>query len=82
MIMDNIGTIPWYNSKMDNIQGFVSDGADEYIKLHDINEVILHVCLIEKCMPEKHKNIRKFTKRRLLLYSRIPECSHRNKKPL
>ena len=33
-------------------------------------------------MPEKHKNIRKFTKRRLQLYSRIREFCHQNKKPL
>lgn len=34
-----------------NREGFVSDGADEYIKLNDIDEDISYVCLTEKCKP-------------------------------
>ena len=46
MIMNGTGTIQrWINR-----EGFVSDGADEYIKLNDIDEDI-YVCLTEKCKP-------------------------------
>ena len=39
----------------------------------------LHVFLTEKCMPKEHKNVQKFTKCCILLYSRILEYCCQNK---
>ena len=76
--------------KMDQYMLLFRDGAD-YIKLNDNEWVEMIIkewktctkqsisVLVKKCMPEKYKDVQKFTKHRLLL---IREFCHQIKKPL